>query len=86
MAAVDDVIEAVSQAQDTAGELQQRYEQAIGETDTALEKSIAVGDQSTIDGFASVKDALEKVQEQVHALRSATDDVISRLGAIKGST
>jgi ABC-type transporter Mla subunit MlaD len=86
MSAIEEVIAALQSVIDELHDAGSATGTARSETDDATAQAVALGATNVVAGLASVKDAIDKLTQQIGAAVDTTNEAIGRAKAVAAGT
>ncbi len=86
MSAIDDVITALQAVIDELNDATNTANTAKTEADEAANQAVALGATASIAGLEAVKDAINKLTQQIHATTDIANDAIGHAKAVADGT
>jgi len=84
MSAVDDIVNHLQSVVDQLNDSVSGAEGAKDAADEGLSHAIPAGHEGTINGYQSVKDAIDQLIQQINGVKDSTEDVINEAKSITG--
>jgi len=85
MSAIEEVISAIESAVDVLRQSQDATAQAASKAEDGLSSATELGVQVAMDGFTSVKDALDKLTGQIGSAQDVAEEAMTAARSVQDS-